>query len=385
MDQEMVEIGERIRSRIPSSLSQRRLAGLVDMTPDALSRALNGQRGFSSIELANLGDTLGADVYWLITGRQDPLRVDIAARHAWDPLRAQRVNPGREADDEILQSIVAAYRQAYPDGPPASGSVPEDPEEVRTLLGADFVRGFAEEIESALGIDVIRVPGLSTDYSLTIGERGVVLLVSTSNWFRNNWSAAHELAHLALGHHAGGSVEQANEEPADGFAAALLLPGDLMRSIDWKSVDESGLADFIWRTGVSTGVLRHRLRNLRIRVPAMLSSALDQPTQRLLRAHVHVLIDATTPTDPIMRREAESTGRRFPLRLLSDLARRVETGQADPAALAWLLDVPIDDIDFPEPDEDLAVERYEQVLAGAPSAADWKLMLAADDADAAGR
>jgi hypothetical protein len=114
----------------------------------------------------------------------------------------------------------------------------------------------------------------------------------------------------------------------------------------------------------------------------VLSSALDQPTQRLLRAHVDVLIDPAASTDPIMRREAESTGRRFPLRLLSDLAGRIEAGQADPAALAWMLDVPIDDIDFPEPDEDLAAEQDEQVLAGAPSAADWQLMLADDNADA---
>jgi hypothetical protein len=136
---------------------------------------------------------------------------------------------------------------------------------------------------------VIRVPGLSTDYSLTIGGRGVILLVSTSNWFRNNWSAAHELGHLALGHRAERNDEQANEGPVDTFAAALLLPGDLMWSVDWKSVDNSGLAEFVWGT-----------------------------------------------TDPTMRREAESTRCRFPLRLLSDLARRVEAGQADPAALAWM-------------------------------------------------
>lgn len=83
MDVELKEVGERIRSLLPLGMSQKRLAEKAGMTPDALSRALNGQRGFSSGELALIADHLGADVYWLITGRDDPRRVEIAARHTW--------------------------------------------------------------------------------------------------------------------------------------------------------------------------------------------------------------------------------------------------------------------------------------------------------------
>ncbi|WP_433021838.1 helix-turn-helix domain-containing protein [Kribbella sp. CA-294648] len=385
MDQQLIAVGERIRSQMPPGLSQRRLAGLVDMTPDALSRALNGQRGFSSIELARIADSLGVDVYWLITGREDPQRVDIAARHVWDPVQAERVNPGREADDKILERVVAVYRDAYPDGPPRSPDLPADPDALRGRLGANFVRHFAGQIEAAFAIDVIRIPELSTDYSLRIGGRSVILLVSTPNWFRNNWSVAHELGHLVLGHHAGQGVEKANEQPADDFAARLLLPEQRMREIKWSQLSEIELAEFVWEAGVSTEALRNRLRKLRIRLSAKVTAALGQPTQHLLRRHLPSTASHDPAVDPVIEREAESTGRTFPLRLLADLSQRVRAGQADPAALAWLLDVPLDEIDFPEPDEDAASQQYEEVLAARPSAAAWKDRLAADPTNAAPR
>ncbi|MEV0291107.1 XRE family transcriptional regulator [Kribbella sp. NPDC050820] len=371
MDQQLLAVGERIRSQMPPGLSQRRLAGLVDMTPDALSRALNGQRGFSSIELASLADSLGVDIYWLITGRADPLRVDVAARHFWDPVQAQRVNPGREADDKILEKVVAVYRDAYPDGPSVSPDLPAEPGAVRSRLGRDFVRRFAEQIEAAFAIDVLRIPELSTDYSLRIGGRSVILLTSTPNWFRNNWSVAHELGHLVLGHHAGRGVEKANEQPADEFAAALLLPEDRVREINWSHIDGTELAKFVWDAGVSTEALRNRLRKLRLKPHADASAALEQPTQHLLRRHLTTLRGYGAGVDAVVEREAESTGRMFPIRLIADLSHRVRSGQADPAALAWVLNVPVDEIDFPEPDDEAASREYEELLAARPSAAAW--------------
>jgi transcriptional regulator with XRE-family HTH domain len=59
---------------MPLGMSQRALTEKAGMTTDALSRALNGQRGFSSRELARIADQLGADLYWLITGTPDPQR-----------------------------------------------------------------------------------------------------------------------------------------------------------------------------------------------------------------------------------------------------------------------------------------------------------------------
>ena len=57
---------------------------------------------------------------------------------------------------------------------------------LRAQLGDGSARRIAELVETTFAIDVIRVAELSTDCSLRIGSRSVVLLVSTASWFRNN-------------------------------------------------------------------------------------------------------------------------------------------------------------------------------------------------------
>ena len=44
MSEDMREIGERIKSRMPEGMTQQSLAEAMEMTPDALSRMLNGKR-----------------------------------------------------------------------------------------------------------------------------------------------------------------------------------------------------------------------------------------------------------------------------------------------------------------------------------------------------
>lgn len=379
MDEDMRAIGERIRSRMAHGMTQRRLAERAEMTPDALSRALNGQRGLSTAELARIGGVVGADLHWLITGREDPHRVEIAARHDWDFASQRRTNRGREADEPTLHDVAGAYRAAYPEGPPPTGPLPADPQLLRKELGEGFVRSFADRAEERLGVDVVRLPGLSTDYSLRIGERGVVLLATSPQWFRSNWSLAHEIGHLALGHHGGNVRATQNEQPADRFAAELLLPNDLMNSQDWAGMDVADLVRFVWSAGISTHALRLRLRELRLAPSPALEAGLELSTPTLIRAHQQLLAGTKGEPgmlDPPTVRAQQSSGRRLPIGLVGALRERVESGAADPSVLAWALDVPIDEIDFPEPDESAAAQRYEQMLQDRPSAADWTARLA---------
>src|SRR5664279_6646069 len=64
--------------------TQRDIAALIGMTPDAFSRSVNGTRSFSSVELAKIAELLRVDVYWLITGNDDPNRLMLFARHTFD-------------------------------------------------------------------------------------------------------------------------------------------------------------------------------------------------------------------------------------------------------------------------------------------------------------
>ncbi|MEU1952322.1 helix-turn-helix domain-containing protein [Nocardia rhamnosiphila] len=375
MDETLLAVGERIRSRMPADLSQRRLAQLADMKPDALSRALNGQRGFSSVELAKIADQLDADLYWLVTGQRDPHRVEIAARHSWDWERGTRANPGRPRDDEILEQVVTAYRVAFPEGPPPSEPLPEDPVGMREILGEEFARAYVAVVQDKLGVDVVRLPRLTTDYSLTIGSRAIVILATTPNWFRSNWSLAHELAHLALGHHDGHTApNEASEQPADRFAAELLLPSRVVGREDWGQMDELRLADFLWRTGVSAAALRRRLADLKIRPSSAAAAALKETTPKLIRNVVRSNPGTISDENQVTLRQQESSTRLVPAVLVEALQRRVEAGEISPEPLAWALDVEVDEVDFPEPDDDALADAYQQVVEDRPSIAslnDW--------------
>ncbi|TCJ90252.1 hypothetical protein DFR71_6143 [Nocardia alba] len=65
--------------------------------------------------------------------------------------------------------------------------------------------------------------------------------------------------------------------------------------------------------------------------------------------------------------------------LAEALQRRVEDGDVSPERLAWVLDVSVDEIDFPEPDDSAALtQAYEQAFEHRPSRADLEGWLAAN-------
>ncbi|MGC4944018.1 ImmA/IrrE family metallo-endopeptidase [Kribbella sp. DT2] len=354
----MSTIGDRVHRTIEQTLPtarQRDIAEEIGMTPDAFSRALNDKRAFSSVELALLADLLDTDLHWLITGQADPNRIRIAARHEFDHATGERRVPGREYDDTELGNVALAYRQAYPNAEHPSAKLRSSVEDLRAALGADFARDFADRVEQRLDVDVVRLAGLTTDYSFTIGGRQVILLAARANWFRSNWSLAHELAHLALRHHDVDDADGSQEAAANAFAAELLLPKAALRGVDWESISPARLAQFVWNAGVSCDALVRRLGSLQISLSAKARQLLDGPTQRLLRQHLGEVGGQAARSgpfalsvDPITERMNASAVRRFPLSLQDAHAQRIALGEIAPGTLAWMLD---------SAEEDLVVDR----------------------------
>ncbi|GAA4747516.1 XRE family transcriptional regulator [Gordonia alkaliphila] len=368
MDTTTREIGERIRRAMTPGMTQRDLADQAGMTPDALSRALNGHRGFATVELIGIADLLDVDLQWLATGRHDPRQARLVARHDWDAASGRRVNGGHSIDIELLTPVLELYHQAYPAGVPSSRKLPSKATDVRERLGADFVIQFAERVEAVFEVDVVRLPSLNTAYSTMLeGERGLVALVAEVHWYRNNWSLAHELGHLALGHSAADVSEeeaQRQEAEANKFAENLLLPRELMNGVGWAAMSRSELATFLWRHGVSTKALKNRIAYLKIAVRADVLEALELSTPKLLTAYL-----PADPEDPhaFARREQDSAARRFPLGLLDTLTRRVAEGRVAPEQLAWALGVPVETV---EPDDEALADQYFRDMAHrAPSKA----------------
>lgn len=341
-------IGTRVRQAIAEHAAgapQYEIAQAVEMKPDALSRAINGQRAFSSIELAALAERLGVDIHWLITGQEDPRRLRFAARHSYDHATGTRDVPGLEADQRVLRDIELAYRQAGDLG--TSEAIPTTPAEVRQALGDDFVRPFLARLEDRLGVHVVRVPELSTAYCFSVDGRHVIAIKATGNWFHENFSLAHELAHLADGHLTAGRVSEEVEATANAFAAELLMPAQAVRAAGFPDIAAEGLAGWVWARGVSTDTTARRIAACGLAVNDAVREWAAQPTQRLLRRHWR---SPDPGLDAISERMVAAARRHFPQALLRAHVARIETGAIGPEALAWMLDVDAAELDLEAPE-----------------------------------
>lgn len=364
MKAENVAIGQRVRAAIElafeGEVTQAGVAARIAMTPDALSRALKGERSFASVELVQLADITGSDLHELITGEPDPQRLTVVARHSYDRDTHRRDVPGRDGDDAVLRDIELVYRQAGALAP--TPPVPTTPDEMRGALGQDFVRPLADRVEERLGIDVIRLPQLSTCYSFAIEGRLVIAVDAVGSWFRENFGIAHELGHIARGHHDEVRVPDRHEAAANAFAAELLMPEAAIRGEDWEDVRPDRLASLVWSYGVSTRALVTRLDALGLARSTVVDEWGEQSTQKLLRRHLR--LPMSPDGDEITRRMTEAATRRFPLSLRNAHLRRIAAGEIGTGSLAWMLDVDADslEVDVPAPEPAVDPERLADAL-----------------------
>lgn len=356
MSEDMREIGERIKSRMPEGMTQQSLAEAMEMTPDALSRMLNGKRGITMTELGKAAEVLGASAHWLVTGHKDPYAMRFAARHTYDFDTHRHINEGREKDREVLDHIAEVYRAAHGSLRASSVVLPKTAKQMREALGDGFVNDFAARVKEVLDVDVMKRSGLSTDYSLCIVGRRVVVL-NKQFWARTNWSLAHELGHLVQGHldRDGDIAGEADEKQANAFAAELLLPEKWMRNFNWPALTRADVARMVWEAKVSAAAMRVRIETLRLKASDEVREALELTTPKLLtlartsaaERYRDVFVPDWSPT------------------VIAALLEETEKGNADPMLTSRVLGVPVDDIDFPEPpSEEEMVERYERTMLG---------------------
>lgn len=347
----MAGIGERVAAAIKQAgLTQKEAAAKVGMKTDAMSRALRGQRGFAALELADVSAMLNQDLHYLITGESDPHRITVSARHEYDTDTGVRSVSGAVSDSRVLDDICLAYRQVEATGiPPVHPALPETVQEARERLGNSFVPEFISRLE-ALGVDVARVEHLSTSYSLITSGRPVIALKSSGNWFYENWSLAHELGHLALGHVGvmpGQTNTDACESQANAFAAELLLPAADVRAIDWGDTSREEFASLLWKWGVSTSAIKNRLATLLITAPPHLTELLDWKTQKVLRYYWNDNHQAFR--DLITERMTQAAQRHFPDWLKDAHLDGIAAGKMHKNTLAWMLEVDADELEVEEP------------------------------------
>lgn len=342
----MTTVGERIRQRIAElhlAVPEKEIAASVGMNPDVFSRSLNGKRTFTSTELAHLAERLSTSMYWLATGEADPFEARIAARHEYDFVNGWYVDDQDGSTRVTLDNIELAYRQVY-QGRNDQRTKVANPAEVRDRLGEDFVRDFAARVEETLDIDVVRVEGVRSAYSVRAGGRYCIVVPRSSNWFHQNSSIAHELGHIYLGHFNASdeAASEAKEGPAFDFGAQILLPADRMRAMDWTTAGRIDVVNFLWDSGVSTKYLANRLRKLSLPYSDEVRNLLSLSTFDVLNRPLEGKSFTPFAVGARTQRAAE---RRFPDALIAAHMEAVAIGKAPKETVAWMLDVAPDDLD----------------------------------------
>ncbi|MDX2025500.1 XRE family transcriptional regulator [Microcella sp.] len=342
-------IGDRIRARMREaygeSFTQSDLAHSVRMTPDALSRALNGQRLFATLELVRVANFLQTSLHWLATGEVDPAAAKVAARHTYDVAARRHESIDWSAERTAIETVSTAYTQVFRSDPERPQvEIPSSAQDARKLLieyDQDFVRQFAESVEAVFGVEVVRVQEASRPYSIEVVGRRVVVVPPHVNWFYQNFSIAHE-----LGHFSSGNLEPIEEEPlasaeseraSNAYAAELLLPTEEMTSLSWSAMPLTDFADRLWRWGVSTDFVKRRLANLGIVPHEEIREVLNMSTQKALRRHL-VLDESTMWVDEITDRMDRANTRRFPKGLIRAHMEAAAEGRLRPTYLAWMLE-----------------------------------------------
>lgn len=242
---------DRVRAIIQQSgLSQAQFADRIGIDGPKLTKSLNGQRRFTSFELASVAEEAGETVDWLITGRS---RARIFAHRAVLNT-AEGDEIGRQKID-LIEDRVAGLRFM---GRPFE--IPALPVAVRSGRkidqGATTALRYAEalgvglaglstpalidRLEATLGINVViaQLPDGCDGLSFASdGLRVIVLATSETAPYRQRFTLAHELGHLAFDDAFGSVISERmwesrdhEELRANSFAASFLAPPEELRA-----------------------------------------------------------------------------------------------------------------------------------------------------------
>lgn len=346
---------ERVRELISrSGYTQETFAVAVGLDSSKLSKALNGRRRFTSLELARIAETCAVTVDWLLSGEDTTA---IAARVSADGSMISKAVAEAVSLAESRDNLL--YLGASPDWPkpPTSQSTlwiqqgAELAEFALNHLGPPNVHNtsetFATAIERAFGIDVcvMELDGGCDGLALsTNGGAKVLVVAATESPTRQRFTMAHELAHLLCGDDQGlhvdenvmaGSRGDASEIRANAFAAALLMPESSLRErFSEPVVTEMVFAQAVMDLMVSPSSLAWRLLNLKLLSP-------ERRSQLGALRTVDCAAVAGRMNDYAMWVEASSQ-QRTPVRLVQDLLQAYVEGATTLRPLANLLHVPVE-------------------------------------------
>jgi Zn-dependent peptidase ImmA (M78 family)/transcriptional regulator with XRE-family HTH domain len=288
-------IGRRIRTfREHRGLTLQQLGDAVDLRKDQLSKIETGVRSVEVSEAAMIADALGVTISDLL-GKERNKSLALAARVMTpidDGAAAQaqrRVRQVLEADSLITSAVgstatpptlvgseildAARGKRAHRAASAQGEELAQFAREKLGLLGAPTT-DLPELVERQFGADVLIWPTGTAVSGLCAHGDGVALVFASSSFpvGHQRFTLAHELAHHLLDDPIEVVVDRdlydkgnPSEARANGFAAELLMPADVLRDVVAGSrIDAETFAVLMRTMGVSYRALIVRLHALRL-------------------------------------------------------------------------------------------------------------------------
>lgn len=228
-----------------TGLSKKDFAKAIGIDGPKLAKALVGKRRFTSLELALAAELGNTTVDWMLTG--DSTRELVLAHRAAEHAIEASDRVGRETIGLVVEKLEGLQflerPLPFPELPakPASGGYVKQAQTLahrylqmlNTAIGGKTIAELIGLLEDKFGIDVVVSPLPEACDGLSFSDGGVrVIVLATSDApFRQRFTLAHELAHLAFGDSQDEVIEERmwtqksqTESRADTFAATFLAP-----------------------------------------------------------------------------------------------------------------------------------------------------------------
>ena len=208
---------------------------------------------------------------------------------------------------------------------------------VVAAAGERFIEDLPAALATAFGLDIfILQSGPDFDARAVHLDHSAYMVVrGTGMWFAANHALARELGHLLHGEFPPIDARaSATRGWADDFADHFLVPDDLLGPAIGEA-DDASLGALLWDTGVSAEVLRGRIAAV---APASRAEASLGRHATLALVANHIEGFTQQPRSNVYR------GIRVPQQLLEAQMQAVGRGEADGQVLAWMLDVPLEEL-----------------------------------------
>jgi Zn-dependent peptidase ImmA (M78 family)/predicted XRE-type DNA-binding protein len=353
------QLTDRVRKLIDSSaLTQAEFAQAIGIDGPKLTKSLTGKRRFSSSELASIADITRVTVDWLLTGSE---RSRVLTYRAVESTLECGDQIGREKIDIIDDRVDGLVFLGQP------LRIPTLPQPVQAPLmmtqGAETAPRYSDvlderirdlstnelidRIEDRFGVHTVvtRLPaqfdGLS--YSRD-GLRIIVLATSAIAPFRQRFTLAHELGHIAF-HDSPEDVIQERlyevktfeETRANSFAAAFLAPREELMEIIGKRKPAKAFDDLVLAFQMSPGSMAFRLRNENLIGPDEVQH-LAEPSAKAIALRAGKASDYVEHVN-------QSSQERPPRKLVAAYLDAYTKGKTTLGPIANLLDRPLKEVE----------------------------------------